>query len=158
MAAEDSDIAIIDAGYKLLASKDYIIKDISWAELREDADFRYQSTRVQNLQDFLNSVDHPDTRAVDRRSSHYTRALKASKRVKIKCDIIENQDVSFIAVEDTVSDRRTVFAKLRNLQIKLRITSLLDLHKHQEKTNASIAAAKEFSHFFTDVAYTHFRD
>lgn len=48
LAAEDLDIAIIDAGYRLLTSKDYIIQDMTWAELGDDVDFRYQNTSFIN--------------------------------------------------------------------------------------------------------------
>lgn len=46
LSSEDSDIAILDGVCKLLTSKDVITKDMAWAELRDDADFRQKFTRV----------------------------------------------------------------------------------------------------------------
>lgn len=56
LAADDSDMGIINWAVKLVTSKDPVIHDMAWAEFKETADYRYQSTRVQNMQNFLNSV------------------------------------------------------------------------------------------------------
>lgn len=55
LAVEDLDIAIVDEGYKLLTLKEPIIHDMAWTELKDDADYRHQSTRFEIPQDFLNN-------------------------------------------------------------------------------------------------------
>lgn len=59
IAAEDSDIAHIDGGYKLLTSKDPVVQILAWEELTETANYRHQSTRFGNMQDFLNTAPSP---------------------------------------------------------------------------------------------------
>lgn len=51
-----------------------------------------------------------------------------------------------------------IFSKIRNMRRKLSITSHRDLHNYQGKTNTCIVGAAESSHFFTDGAYTYFKD
>lgn len=155
LAAEDSDIAIINGGFKLLTSRDHIVKDIAWAELTEEANYRMNSTRVQNPQDFLNSAE--SDRTANRYASQWTRARQVTERIKVKWDISENREVQVITGKETIGDRRKIFSTLRNKLRKDRTASLRD-HLHQGKTNTSIAAAGESSHFFTDDAFTRFKD
>lgn len=118
-------------GFKLPTSKDPIIHDMTWTELKDDAVYHYKSTRVENQQDFLNKV--PAERTRNRYKSQWTRARIASDHLKIKWRITENKEVETDAGEDTISKRNTVFHKLRNFQRKKRTTSLRDLHPQKAK-------------------------
>lgn len=55
LAADDLDIASIDGGFKLLTSKDPLIKTFAWEELDDTANYRNESTAAVNKELFLNS-------------------------------------------------------------------------------------------------------
>lgn len=157
LAAEDSDIAIIDGSVKLLTSKDPVIYDMAWAELRDDADYRFQFTRVQNSEDFLNSVKIPGEKTRNRYASRWTHARKASDHLKIRWHIDEENNIEIEHGEVTISKRNRIFHDVRNSFRKMRTISLRN-HPHQDKTNACLAVAKESSQIFTEGAFTRFKD
>lgn len=159
LAAEDSDIAHIDGGVKLLTSKDPIIRDMAWEELTEEAHFRFKAHLVNGKSDFLNSVSHPtEGRSSNRYSSVWTRARQATARLGLSWRFSdEDRGVELVSVDTVVTNRHAVFRTIREILRKRRTLSLRD-HPHQGKTNTCIAAAKESSHFFTEGTYTEFRD
>lgn len=100
VAAEDSDIAQLDNSswtFKLLTSKDKIVKMMAWAELKDNADWRLGSTNMENKQDFLNS--EPGARNSNKYKSPWTRARIASDHLKVKWQINEQLQVSLHAGE-----------------------------------------------------------
>lgn len=109
LAAEDYDIAIIDGGFKLLTSKDPIIHDMAWTELIEDANYRYQSTRTSNPQNFLNK--EPSERTRNHYKSQWTRARIATDHLKIKWSISENNEAEILARDELITKNGKLFSK-----------------------------------------------
>lgn len=124
MAAEDSDIALIDGGIKLLTSKDPIFSDVAWAELNEDAAFRFRSYLINGGEDFLNSNKHDGERVANRYASPWTKARMASSYLGVKWSFLPEKDVTLNFDDITINDRRAVFRILRNLFRKKRTMSL----------------------------------
>lgn len=156
LAVEDSEIAILDGKFKLLTSKDYIIKDMAWSKLEEDTNFHHPFTRVENMQDFLNSEVSDSTSS--RCTSCWTRTWQASKWLNVRWNISENCEAELLCGDDVISDRKKVFSTLRRNFREKRTTSLRDLKKHQGKTNFCVTVAKESTHFIKDGMYTSFKD
>lgn len=84
LAAEDSDIALIDGGggFKLLTSNDKIIQRLAWGELIDTANWRYESTSQLNVDKHLNSA--PSDRTSDKYISPWSRARQATKRLDVQ--------------------------------------------------------------------------
>lgn len=78
---EDSDIGRIDGGYKLLTSTDSIIQYLAWSELVEIANWRYQSSASNDIQDYLNSVG--TERTSEKFKSIWSTTRQACKRLDI---------------------------------------------------------------------------
>lgn len=150
MAAEDSDIALVDGGVKLLTSKDYIIRDMAWVELEDDAAHKYKAPLVTGKQDFLNSGKNSlNDRVANRYTSAWTRARQAAKRLGVTWRLLPDNEVEILADDIVIDDRSAIFRNLRSIIWKRRTLSLR-AHIQQGKTNTCIAAARESSHFFID--------
>lgn len=128
---------------------------MAWAELKDNADYRQQSTNFENKQDFLNSA--PGARSANKYKSPWKRARQASEHLKIKWKINEQLQVSLQMGDETVEDRRKIFRSIRS-HLRKKCTISLRNHPNQGKINACIAASSASSHFFHDGAYTAFKD
>lgn len=157
LAADDSDIAHIDGAFKLLTSKDEIVKRLAWEELTETSIYRYKSTRWGNKEDFLNSAPIEDQRNSNKYRSHWTRARVASDPLKVKWRIFDDKRVERMMGDVIVSDRSKIFKNIRDYRGRL-CTLSLRAHPHQGKTNECIAAAKSSYHFIREGTYTTFKD
>lgn len=76
-----------------MTSSDDIIQQLAWGELVEIANWRYQSTAKNNLENYLNSA--PSDRTSDKFKSTWSRARQASKRLKINWNIPDLYKVDF---------------------------------------------------------------
>lgn len=82
LAAENSDIAHIDGGVKLLTSKDPIIRNLAWGELCHEALHRYRSHLVGGRCHYLNSIVHSvEDRSSNKYSFVWTRVRQATTRL-----------------------------------------------------------------------------
>lgn len=155
LAAEDSDIAHIDGGFKLLTSRDKIIKNLAWGELTDIANWRFESTNQSNIENYLNSA--PSSRTSDKFKSQWSKARQATKRLGINWAVNDREDIELKVGDEFVKERRGIFRAIRKY---LRITRTISLrnHPHQGKTNTCVAAARSSCHFFTDGKYTTFKD
>lgn len=122
---------------------------------KDNADYRQQSTCLENKQDFLNSA--PGARSSNKYRSPWTRARQASEQLKVKWDINEQLHVSLHMGEETVDDRTGIFCNIRKYIRKNHTLSLRN-HPNQGKTNSCIAASSASSHFHQDGACTTFKD
>lgn len=125
IAAEDSDIAHIDVGFKLLTSKDPVVQMLAWEELTETENHRHQSTRFENIQDFLNTA--PSQTNSNKYKSQWSMARLASERFKIKWEVQQDKRIGLCAGEDILEDRSAVF---RNIRKHLRNQRTLSLRGH----------------------------
>lgn len=151
VSADDSDIAHIDGGFKLLTSKDPVIKMLAWEELTETANYRQHSTRFGNMQDFLNNAPSPTSS-----NKYKSQWSMASDRLKIKWEIQEDRRVSLCIGDEILEDRAAVFRPIRKY-LRSKHTLSLRGHPNQGKTNTCIAADRSSVHF-NEGKYTTFKD
>lgn len=107
LAAEDSDIALIDGGFKLLTSNDKIIHKLSWDELVDVGNWRYQSASNRNMQKYMNSA--PADRISDKYKSPWSRFRQATDRLGIMWSISDEYDVELKVGEEATSNRKAIF-------------------------------------------------
>lgn len=157
MAAEDSDIALIDPWYKLLTSREKIICKLAWDELNEIANWRFGSTSSANINVCLNSKDFLDARSSDKYKSTWSRPRQASKHIMVVWAVNDRFDFELDAGDGLISGRRAIFRNLR-LMLRKNHTLLLRAHPHQVKTNECVAASKASFPFFSDGSYNAFKD
>ena len=112
LAAEDSDIANVDGAVKLLLSKNPIICNIAWSEIREVANWRFDSDDDGDILKYLNSV--PGIRNSNRYKSQWSRARAASGRLKLTWNIREPDLVSVAFGKNVVCNKNHVFRSLRS--------------------------------------------
>lgn len=82
LAIEDSDITLIDRGYKFLTSEDKIIQHLAWGDLIDIADWRLQSTSKENMQRYLYSAS--SDRTSDKFRAPWSKPWQASKRLGVR--------------------------------------------------------------------------
>lgn len=155
LTAEDSDIVLIDGGFKLLTSNDKIIKSLAWYELVDIANCRYQSTSNQNMEKYFNSS--PADRTLDQYRSTWSRARLATDRLGLRWNVTDVYQAELKIGDDVLSNRRSIFRTIRK-HLREKCTQELRDHPHQGKTNTCVAAAKSSRHFFTTNMYTTFKD
>ncbi|XP_054720781.1 uncharacterized protein LOC129230408 [Uloborus diversus] len=156
VSAEDSDISHIDSAFKLLTSKDPIVKELAWDEVKKAAHHRFPSN------DHLDSISkllsgEPANLTSNKISSNWTRARAASTRLHVKWNISESGDVSITVGDKTIFQRRAIFKTLRSAFKKARADGL-KAHPHQGKTFECFGASKASSHFNSNGGYTRFAD
>lgn len=107
LAAEDSDNALIDGGFKLLTSNDKFIQKLSWDELVDVGNWRYQSTSNLNMHKYMNSA--PADRTSDNYKSPWSRFRQATDRLGIMWSISDVYDVELKVGEKATSNRKAIF-------------------------------------------------
>lgn len=152
LAAEDSDIALINAGFKLLTSNDSIIQKLAWGELDDTDSWRYESISQLNISKYLNS--EPSNRTSDKYKSPWPRARQATKRLNVNWR--DSLQVDLVVAGEAQENRKFIFKTLRKHLRSKRMQSLQD-HANQGKTKAGVTAAKSSCHIFTTGQYTTFK-
>ena len=158
IAAEDSDLFLIDTAFKLLTSPDDVVK-----RLAEDESQRTARSRVNagnNEEDPISSyMNEPE---LDRRSSApqslWTKARSASIRMEVKWSSNNNQRSLKIEEKTLTADKRKeVASTIRNVKRLQRDVSLKQ-KPDQGKTFHCISADKASSAFMKDGKFTAFAD
>lgn len=111
MSADNSDITLIDGGFKLLTSTDKIIQNLARDELVEIANWGYDSSSSLNTQSYLNSAS--SDRISDKFKSSWSRARQASMRLNIEWAINHNTKVELKIGDELQSNRNAIFKQLR---------------------------------------------
>lgn len=80
-AAEDSDISHIDGTFKLLTSRDFLIRDLAWEDLEDTVQDRINDrVTVEYVSDFLSGESFKGSNRI---SNTWTRSRAASTRLGV---------------------------------------------------------------------------
>lgn len=85
---------------------------LAWEELNGTANFRHQSARVENKQDFVNSI--PSARNSNKYKSPWSQARLAWDHLKIKWEVNAYHNVGLCVGEELVKDRHKIFRNITN--------------------------------------------
>lgn len=152
----DSDIANVDGVFKLLTSKDIIVKQIAWDELSDHAHIRFNTDNdVDAINKFLSNT--PSTATSNRRSSQWTRARISSGNLGIIWEIDSDKKVRFVCNGISVENRKIIFKTLRTIS-RCKHTDTLRSLRHQGKTLPCFEQAKDSFHFFKNGEFTRFAE
>ena len=158
--ADDSDIANIDGAFKLLSSRDPIVKDIAWKDLKRLVSAAMHDCSPENLSNFLSGSNLSSRPSGPK--SIWSRARLASSHLQVIWEFNDDSSFSISYGDVTVTDRRKVFQTLRNLMRNSKSEALKN-KPHQGKTAHLYSKAKVSSHFnhtgefirFTDWNFIH---
>lgn len=96
---------------RLLTSKDKIVNMLAWEALSNTMNYRHQSARLQNRQDYLNSV--PSARNSNKYKSPLSRARQASNHLKIKWEVGQDLHVVLCMGDEIIEYRNKIFYHIR---------------------------------------------
>ncbi|GIY31138.1 retrovirus-related Pol polyprotein from type-2 retrotransposable element R2DM [Caerostris darwini] len=157
IAAEDSDLYLVDTAFKLLSSRDEICAKTALASLTSTVQ-RWLGM-VPTLSDFLSGdIDGPFGTTTNKFSNTWTVARVASRRLGVQW--MFEKSVPTLAFHDLtlkVGNRRKILLSIRDRLRTSRTTNLLR-KKNQGKAIEVSSLAPASSHFLTDGAYTRFAD
>lgn len=160
LAAEDSDLATIDAAYKLLTSRDPVVREEASRELHDTTTKRLKRPAIE--EDIGNYLSGENTGEYQRGSNEarntWTTARTASTRQQVSWSFRDNRP-SLKKGETTIKPTRakTVTKALREENQKER-TRRLRSRRNQGKTLECIGASKASTHFLYSGENTRFSD
>ncbi|GIZ00474.1 retrovirus-related Pol polyprotein from type-1 retrotransposable element R2 [Caerostris extrusa] len=160
IAAEDSDINLVDTAFKLLSSRDELCARIALDSLQSTVHRRLgKLPDDQTLSDYLSGDIGGDfSTTTNKFSNTWTVARVASRRLGIQW-IFENSVPSLVFQDLTlkVNNRRKILFSIQDRLRNFRTTTLL-WKKNQGKVMEVVSLAPASSHFIADGAFSRFAD
>ena len=158
IAAEDSDLFLIDTAFKLLTSPDPVIKSLAEEDCGKLGAARLGETgpTPNTIPRFMNELELP--RRSSAPQSLWTKARSASIRLDVKWTNNNNSpSLTFDDKEVAADKRREVASIIRTRKRRQRDAALLQ-KPDQGKTMHAISADKTSSSFIKDGKFTAFAD
>ncbi|CAL1299401.1 unnamed protein product [Larinioides sclopetarius] len=161
IAAEESDLNLIDSAFKLLTSRDEITARTAMEDLLATVKFRSQRPATdEDLSKFMSGERIGDFQAqANRHSNIWTLARSASRRLNVEWDFDRNiPSIMFQDLTLQPNSRRKILWTIRNRLRSDRTMKLINENHHQGKVLDCVSMSPASSHFFTDGAYTRFAE
>ncbi|GBO08329.1 hypothetical protein AVEN_246030-1 [Araneus ventricosus] len=161
IAAEESDLNLIDSAFKLLTSRDEITAKNALEDLCSVCKFRnHRNATDEDLAKFMSGERIGDfVPQANRPSNIWTLARAASRRLGVEWSF-ENKSPS-IHFEDLSlqpNSRRRIMFSIRDRLRTGRTQALINEYSHQGKVLDCVSMPPASSHFFFTGAYTRFAE
>ncbi|GBN57980.1 hypothetical protein AVEN_151106-1 [Araneus ventricosus] len=161
IAAEESDLNLIDSAFKVLTSRDEITAKNALEDLCSVCRFRNQRNATDDdLAKFMSGERIGDfVPQANRHSNIWTLARAASRRLGVewsfenKAPTIHYEDLSLQS-----NSRRRIMFTIRDRLRTARTQALINEYSHQGKVLDCVSMSPASSHFFFTGAYTRFAE